>query len=341
MSEATGPGPARWKIGLILSALLGIALAVWLVLYYGLSEVGDAFLAAGWRGLAAIIFVNAVSVMFCALAWRVLLVKPHAGATRACLWARWLRDGIGNVLPIFPAAGEVVAARELTLTGVPAGIAGASTIVDLTTEMVSQLLFTLLGLVLLIVERPGSGHIWPVAGGLVAAAVMLGGFMIAQRKGLLKFLESLPERLGFSQPWAKLPEAASIHTGVQAIYDHPRRVAASIAIHFAAWIAGAAETWTALWFMGHPLSFTAIITIESLVFALRTLAFAVPWAAGVQEGGYVMFGALFGLPPGMALALSLLKRARELITGVPALLLWQSKEIGKFVKGLWRSGERQ
>jgi hypothetical protein len=49
----------------------------------------------------------------------------------------------------------------------------------------------------------------------------------------------------------------------------------------------------------------------------------------VQEGAYVMLGGLFGLPPDTALALSLLKRARDLAIGIPALATWQALESGK------------
>ena len=321
------------KAGLAVSAVLGIVSAVWLVAHFGLPEVGEAFLAIGWLGLAAMCAVHAVSLVLCALSWRVLIIDAPPAIALSCLWARWLRDGIGNILPIFPAAGEVLAARELGLRGVQAGTAAGSTIVDMTAEMVSQLLFTLLGLGLLVWQRPQTDYIWRLSGGLGLATVLVAGFIIAQRKGLLRLLESLPAKLGMTQSWASLPEAQSIHTAIQRIYDEPTRVAGSVAIHVTAWIAGAAEAWTALWFMGHPISFCAVLIIESLVFALRTMAFAVPWAAGVQEGGYVMLGALFGLSPEVALALSLLKRARELSTGVPALLIWQASELRKIAGG--------
>jgi hypothetical protein len=92
-------------------------------------------------------------------------------------------------------------------------------------------------------------------------------------------------------------------------------------LHFAAWIAGSVEAGIAQAFMGHPLSFGDILVIESLIFAIRTVAFIVPRAAGVQEGGYVALGALFGLGPDVALGLSLLKRARTSDGGaVPAHL---------------------
>ena len=63
--------------------------------------------------------------------------------------------------------------------------------------------------------------------------------------------------------------------------------------------------------------------LESLGQAVRAGAFAVPGALGVQEGGYVMLGRVVGLGPETALALSLAKRVRELVLGIPGLIAWQ------------------
>jgi hypothetical protein len=46
----------------------------------------------------------------------------------------------------------------------------------------------------------------------------------------------------------------------------------------------------------------------------------------LQEGAYILLGRMIGLEADIALALSLASRARELMTGVPALLLWQTLE---------------
>ena len=76
-----------------------------------------------------------------------------------------------------------------------------------------------------------------------------------------------------------------------------------------------------------------MIVIESLLYAVRSVAFAVPNAVGVQEGAYIMLGAAFGLTPEVALALSLLKRARDLVIGVPALIAWQILESRRLLAG--------
>jgi len=75
-----------------------------------------------------------------------------------------------------------------------------------------------------------------------------------------------------------------------------------------------------------------VLVIEGLLYAVRSVAFAVPNAVGVQEGTYILLGGSFGLTPEMALALSLLKRARDLALGSPVLAACQ------FLEGrrLWR-----
>jgi uncharacterized membrane protein YbhN (UPF0104 family) len=56
--------------------------------------------------------------------------------------------------------------------------------------------------------------------------------------------------------------------------------------------------------------------------AARSAGFAVPGAVGVQEGGFVLVAGLFGISATDALALSMLKRIREELIGLPALFAY-------------------
>jgi len=76
-----------------------------------------------------------------------------------------------------------------------------------------------------------------------------------------------------------------------------------------------------------------VLAIESLLFAVRNAAFIVPVGLGVQEGAYALLGPLFGLPAEAALALSLIKRARDISIGVPLLLSWQFVEMRQPSRG--------
>jgi hypothetical protein len=70
----------------------------------------------------------------------------------------------------------------------------------------------------------------------------------------------------------------------------------------------------------------AVVAIESLVYAIRTAAFVVPSALGVQEAAYALLAPLMGVGPELGLAVSLLKRARDIAIGIPTLLAWQAME---------------
>ena len=93
-----------------------------------------------------------------------------------------------------------------------------------------------------------------------------------------------------------------------------------------AWTLGAVEIWLALYFMDIPVTIADALLLESLILAVRAAAFFVPGAGGVQEGAFVLLGAVIGIGPEVALALSLIKRVRELVIGAPALIAWQVAE---------------
>ena len=82
-----------------------------------------------------------------------------------------------------------------------------------------------------------------------------------------------------------------------------------------------------MWLIGVPVSPIEAVILESLTQALRAAAFPVPSALGVQEGGFTVLGALFGIPPEAALALSFVKRVPDLAIGLPGLLAWYWLEL--------------
>ena len=84
-------------------------------------------------------------------------------------------------------------------------------------------------------------------------------------------------------------------------------------MHIIGWLIGTAEVWIALRFMGIPVSVNEAVVIESLVQAVRGAAFAIPGALGAQEAGLILLCGMFAIPPDQALALSLIKRAADLI----------------------------
>jgi putative membrane protein len=306
------------KVLAILVLCGGLAAGALLVLAYGLDDVGAALGAVGWSGFVAICAVHGGFVALRGGAWWAL--AAHAGPP-TFIWARLIRDAGADLLPLSQVGGYAMGARAATLRGVPAPVAIASTVVDVTLETATQLAYTALGLGLLVTLHPGSAIVYPAALGLAGAALLIVAFVVAQRRGFAALARLAGRALG-----GVGTGAAAVHEAIGAIYCTRAGLALSLLLHGAAWFAAAAESWLALRFMGAPLALAAVVALESLISAIRSVAFAVPNALGVQEGGYIALGAVFGLPPEIALALSLLRRARDLAFGAPALLAWPLAE---------------
>ena len=78
--------------------------------------------------------------------------------------------------------------------------------------------------------------------------------------------------------------------------------------------------------MGAPTGFAAAVMLESISLAARSAAFLIPSGWGAQEATLVALAAAAGLSPDNALALGLVKRAREFAIGLPGLAAWGMAE---------------
>src|SRR5574341_1441800 len=303
--------------------LVGVGLFTILLVYHGVREVGAALAAAGW-GLMVVASFHVVPLVSNVLGWRVLLRRAHPARLRTLVWARWIGEAVNALLPVMQIGGNVVRASVLARRGVPAATAGATVVVDITLNVVAQILFTLFGLGLLLVQLGGSAMIGPLLVGTTMMGLMLSGFYVAQHQGLFSVLTRFVAPIGRRLDWRGFTsEAAALDATVIRLYKDRRAVVATSGWHVLSWFAGAGEVWLALYFLGSPVTIVTAILIESLGQALRTAAFAVPGALGIQEGGYLMLGGVLGLSPETSLALSLAKRVRELFLGVPGLVAWQ------------------
>ena len=304
-------------------AILGILLGTVLVGYYGFDAVGDALFSVGWLGFLAIVAYHLAGIAFLGFCW--YLLAPEAAPLKAFLWGRLIRDSGSEVLPLSQLGGFVMGARATMLMGLGSAVAIASTIVDVTLEVLGQLGYTGIGLGILAVLRPETPLIRDTAIGIAVGLVAVMGFIIVQRRG-----SKLVERLLWyvARSWSQGAVAAvrPIHDELAAIYRRRGALLLASLLPLGSWVARRVEAWFALHLMGADPGIGAVIVLESLLYAIRSVAFAVPNAVGVQEGAYVMLGAAFGLTPDVALALSLLKRARDIVIGVPALLAWQAIE---------------
>ena len=314
---------APLRFGLIAVALGGLV-AIGLVAFFGAQTIGAEVLRAGWAVpvTTALLFFQ---LWLSAIAWRI---SVGGGRLRLGRWfrIRWIREAVNAMLPVAQLGGNLVGIRLLVQRGVPGPLAGAGTTLDLTIEAATQALFTLAGFAVLAAIAPDRGWMGWVQGGFVAGLLGIVGFVVAQRAGLLRLVERAAGLLHRWFPDLPVTGVAGLHGELMRLHGNGGALARATALHFLAWLLGTLETWLALYAMGLPVPWEQAFVIESLGQAVRSAGFAVPGALGVQEAGFILVAGLFGIPPDSAIALSMVKRARELAVGLPGLLAWQWSE---------------
>src|ERR1700728_3252594 len=211
-------------------------------------------LTVGWW-LIPITLFHLVPLTFSALSWRELI--PFASRLDAitAVWIRWIRESINSLLPVASIGGDVASIRLAYLQGVTATQATGSMVGDTTVGVVTQLVFVLSGVGLLLMWS--TKHDALVVAGMVAVGVSIllvaiAAFVLFQHHGLFvafaKFgRHLLPERwlFGFAE------RASTIDDAVIAAYrSGPVMLRASL-LRLIGWAAGTGEVWLVMQALGH------------------------------------------------------------------------------------------
>lgn len=324
----------------ILLAVLGLVLITAFTGWLGAGAVLRAVLSVGIGGFAALVAAQLATDVLLAFAWTVAC--PGIGLRRL-FRARVVREAAATCLPFSQLGGILIAMRA---TCFPASArraavgwpeASAANVVDITAEVLGQMLFVLLGLLFLLDRRPDSSFAGPVGLGVMLMAAAMAGFIWAQRSasGVFRRVTGLLGQQVVGQWQSALQDGIdSLQGWLNRFYDRPLRIAGACLIHFVAWIAGAGWVWLAYRLLGAPIGPGEAMAIEGVASGVLSASFLVPAALGIQEAAYMTLGSLFGLDPHLSFGLSLLRRGRDLAIGVPALLLWQAAEIRRLRKPL-------
>lgn len=303
---------------------LGVLLFIGVLASQGLPAVLGALRQAGW-GLLLVAAFHALPLVLDALAiWVLFDAVARPGGLRSAIVTRWAGESANSLMPAGQLGGPVLMARHLAQRGMPMQNAGAAITVSTTLQTMSQIVFALIGVFLLGAQ---TSHFSPqtlrtsalVASGFLAVQVT--GFYFLQRRGMFAKVMRTVSRFSGKRDWSSmLSQAQAMDVAVQATYRRGGPVALSFLLNFFGWVVGTGEVYLIAQLLGTPVDWREAFLLESLGQAIRGAGFAIPGALGVQEGGYLLLAPIVGLPPNAALALSLAKRARELLLGLPGLL---------------------
>ena len=319
-----------WRSGVV--AGLGLVLLFGLLAWQGFSDVAQLLLASGWN-LLLLPLVWFPTLILATQGWRQLFRPAERPPFSDSLLAQWMGRAVNNLLPVATIGGEVVKARLLILWGAGGVPAAASVMVDKVVQALALAGWALVGALLLLLLPEDNGLFPYIFGGIVLLLCGAGIFVFLQRLGLLGALARYGSALLKHELRHSISgSAAAVDQLVRTLYSRHGSILAATLYRFAHLALHTLELWLACQLLGQPLGLGEALLLRSLTAALSDLAFMVPNAYGVQEGAFIVIGALLGLEPGFCLALSLALRVRDLIFDPVGLLALQQVESHRYLQ---------
>ncbi len=314
------------KIASYIGLVIGLVVMVGLVLSEGIADISNLLVATGW----SLLLVPAIwfpTVLMNARCWQLLFARSAAPSFFQAFYAQWMGRAVNTLLPVASIGGEVVKARVLVLWGIDAGHSAASTIVDKTVQVITIIIWGVIGVSLLAMMALDNQLVISALIGMALLGAGVAGFFVVQKAGIFGIVARSAHKVTGSEFVGGLVDRADeVDLIVTQVYGRRGQLAAATVWRMMALILQSGEVWLAAYLLGFPISIVEAVMLKSLSSTLSDAAFVVPNSYGVQEGAFVVLGALIGMPADMALAVSLAIRIRELLIDVPGLVFWQHAE---------------
>jgi putative membrane protein len=303
--------------GTAIALVVGIAAVAAAVVYAGAGAVARAVESLRISGLLLLVVIHLPIVVLMGFAWWQVAGDDPPASNWRFVWARFVRDAASEILPFLQLGGLVFGVRALG-RGRAITVGAVSASIDGIVELTAKLPYALAALLALLALAPQSR----LARLLAAALAMTGVFvaiLLFARRSLGASLQAMARAVSARWPSVIAPEDDAGGRTAQACFDsilsQHGRLWMSFALHLCCWFLGAAEAWIIFRLLGVDLTLLQALAIDGTVVGLRTFGWMVPAALGVQEGGYLLAAAVFGVPPAAAIAASFARRARDLLLG--------------------------
>src|SRR6202790_689738 len=205
-------------------ALLGVLIGVVLVAYFGVGNVVSAVSQIGWPQFALIVGWQIVLFVVLGIGWDAIMPALDGRRFWVPIWGRMVRDAAANCLPFSQVGGFIFGARAVTLQGIEWHTATASTVVDVTAEFLAQIVFSCIGLAILLARVPGSNITGAGEAGIGLAVPAYFAFIWLQRGVSTIFVRLGPRIAGNRFEDAK-ERVDVVQAELSLIYGHTGRLA--------------------------------------------------------------------------------------------------------------------
>lgn len=287
-----------------LAFLVGCIIFIAILRSFGLKEVTAVLSKAGLPSLAVFLFYPLMTFWDVA-AWKMVFVPEVSRRldTFQLFLIRLVGEALNNITPFVDIGGEPLKVHFLVRRqGVSVGQAVSATVIAKTSMLVSEAFFMFTGFLVSFwaLALPSKSR-FKLSWVLLVVSTVFFGFLWLQQQGRFQKLSA----------------------DIQHFYNtHGKRFWAAVSLNWIGWVAGGVETYFFCWMVGLPISIWEGIMLEALTQLVRMGTFYIPMNLGVQEASMAVFVQQMGFSPVEGVAISLLKRFRQLAWTAVGFAVW-------------------
>jgi putative membrane protein len=324
------PMPLLAKLG----SLAGLILLLALFLWQGTMETLQLLFDSGW-GLLWLPLIWLPCMVPATQGWRLLFGEHKPPGFIPALTAMWIGRAVNNLLPVASIGGEIVKARLVHIWGTDGISAAASVMVDKVSQALALAVWGLIGVCLLFTLSADSMLAVYAGLGFCLLAFCTLLFILVQKLGMLGFLAKFGGRFVKADAWDGISfNAGEIDQRIRTIYRTRRKLVFAVCLRTLGLIMQTGEIWFACLLLNHPVGLTEALMLKSLTSTLSEIAFVIPNGYGIQEGAFILIGAIIGIPADVAFVLSLTIRIRDFILDPAGLIALHHIEHARLDKKL-------
>jgi len=304
----------------------GLGLLTWAVKSVDTARVFDLLLNMGY-GFILVLLVYALVNYLDTIAWHYNFKPEQAFRFNSFqLWRiRIIGEAYNVITPLGTMGGEPVKAQLLKdHHGLTFKQGLASLVITRTTLLVGLITFLIPGIILIFQSEIIPEELKYISlTGMVVFTILIFLFFLFQVTGMLGILASWAERVVPRLVGHAFIDQLKTLDGLMSTFYRafPDRTIKSIVYAFVGWVVGLGELYFALYFLGYDPTLTELWIIEASLQLVKVGSFYIPMSLGAQEGGLIVIFIALGLAGDLGLAVSFVRRIKDLIWVSLGLLL--------------------
>ena len=310
------------KFKFFIFLIFGVFIFHWVYKFFAGPESIKLILDAQYKILYLII-AHIPTLYFDSLAWSILMAKNKL-SIKTTFVITWISQTSSKFIPTGNITGEFVRFYLARRSGQKFSEASSTVLMDLFIATFSLFIIGLLAFIFIAFSLKSSFILNRYQYLILALfLISLGSlfFMLLIRKRVISKLLVSTKKLEFLSK-KNIFNLIRLDISLNKLSYRKRRLLSAIMLRLAGWIAGAFEIYIFLWIIGVDATVTDVIIIESVTSIIRSAAFFIPSAIGVQELAFVIVGELVGYSGIVSFSIAIGRRFREIMVGIPAIITW-------------------